>query len=67
MSKLTEQTSVRLTPEMREFLQTEATMHQEDTGMTATEGDIIRACIHYAMTRRQTAGISFPIPMEVDA
>ena len=59
MTKLTEQTSVRLTADMREFLRAEA---QRCPQPGASEGDIIRACIHYVMQKHGTMALSMTTP-----
>ena len=51
MSKLTEQMTIRLTAEQRQFLQRQAASHRgHPLTPRISEADVLRACIQYQMT-----------------
>ncbi len=47
---LTEQMSVRLSTDHKEYLQQQVALILKETGVKTTEGDIIRICIQFART-----------------
>ena len=47
---LTEQMSVRLTAEQREFIRSKLEILREVPGAKVCEADVVRSCIQYAIT-----------------